>query len=222
MHPQTRLGAGLVLACLAIAPAWSAGPPDTTEDGLKLTTVKGIDLAYVRPGASFASYKRFMVDPADVAFAKDWKPNRPGSNLPISKGEREEIRTGLAKLFDETFAAELQKGGYAVVKESAPDVLRVTAKIIDVYINAPNVGATAGRNKTFVMNAGRMALVVELRDSETGAVLARAADRSQARENQQLQWSSGPSNVGEATDMIKAWAKILRERMDAVRKQPAS
>ena len=221
MHPQTRLGAGLVLACLAIAPAWSAGPPDTTEDGLKLTTVKGIDLAYVRPGASFASYKRFMVDPADVAFAKDWKPDRPGSMLPISKGEREEIRTGLAKLFNETFGSELQKGGYAIVKESAPDVLRVSAKLVDVYINAPNVG-TAARGKTFVLSAGRMTLVVELRDSETGAVIARAADRSQAREYQQAQWSTGPWNVGEATDMIKAWAKILRERMDAVRKQPAS
>lgn len=220
MHPQARVGAALVLAGLALAPAWAA-PPDTTEDGLKLITVKGIDLAYVRPGVSFAPYKRFMVEPADVAFSKDWKPQRPGSSLPISKTEREEIRTGLAKLFNETFGAELQKGGYAIAKDSAPDVLRIIPRLVDVYVNAPDVG-TAGRSKSFVMNAGRMTLVAELRDSETGATVARVADRSQAREHMQAQWSTSAWNAAEAQDLIRDWAKILRSRMDAVRKQPAS
>jgi hypothetical protein len=205
----TLLNAGMALQ--------AAGPPDTTEDGLKLVKVKGIELAYKREGATLATYKRIILDPTDVAFSKDFNPERPGSHIKISQRERDDIRAGLAKLFNETFAAEMKKGGIDVVTEPAPDVLRVTAKLVDVYVNAPDV-ASASRGRTYVMNAGKMTLVIELKDSETGAVLARAADRAKAREQMQMTWADKSWNADEARGMITAWAKILRERFEAMRK----
>ena len=67
-------------------------------DGLQKITVKGIDLAYARPGATLSSYNRIKLDPVDVAFRKDWNPTRPGSMIKISADEREDIRSGVAKL----------------------------------------------------------------------------------------------------------------------------
>ena len=192
--------------------------PETTEDGLQKITVKGIDVAYARPGANLAPYKRIMLDPADVAFSKDWDPQKTGSRMRLSEKDREEIRSGLARLFDKTFKEELEKGGYAVVDKSAPDVLRVTAGLIDVYINAPDV-MTPGRSTTYVVNAGRMTLVAELRDSETGAILGRVADQREARDDMSLQMSSSVENSAEARAMIANWARILRSRLDAVRMQ---
>jgi hypothetical protein len=84
-------------------------------------------------------------------------------------------------------------------------------------VNAPDT-MTASRTRTYAVNAGRMTLVAELRDSETGALFARVADAREARDNIGLTWSTSVENVGEARSIIKRWASILRSRMDAVRK----
>lgn len=216
LHHLSLVVAGLlVAACTAKQPL-----PETTEDGLQKVAVKGIDVAYVRPGSNLAPYKRLMMDPVEVAFSKDWDPEKTGSRMKLTEAEREKIRSDLAKLFTKTFQGELEKGGYPIVDKAAPDVLRVTAGLIDVYINAPDV-MTPGRTRTYVVNAGRMTLVAEFRDSETGAVLARVADQREARDDMFLQMSSSVENSAEARAMIANWARILRSRLDAVRMQSA-
>lgn len=218
-RPFVLFVAVIVGASLAACETTQRQPlPETTEDGLNKVAVKGIDIAYVRPGATLAPYKRIMLDPADVAFSKDWDPEKTGSRMKLNESEREKIRTGLKNLFDKTFKEELEKGGYPVVGTPAPDVLRVTAGLIDVYVNAPDV-MTPGRSTTYVMNAGHMTLVAELRDSETGAILARVADQREARDDMFLQMSSSVENSAEARAMISNWARILRSRLDAVRMQ---
>jgi hypothetical protein len=216
--PVVVIAAGMIM--VACETTKSQAPPEVTEDGLQRVDSKNIDIAYVRPGATLAPYRRVMLDPSDVAFSKDWDPQKTGSRMKLSETEREKIRTGLKNLFDKTFKEELEKGGYPVVTTAAPDVLRVTAGLIDVYVNAPDV-MTPGRSTTYVMNAGRMTLVAELRDSETGAILARVADQREARDDMYLQMSSSVENSAEARAMIKRWAQILRSRMDAVRVTPA-
>ena len=212
----------LNMGLLSGATTWAAKPPETTEDGLKLIKVKGIDIAYARPGASLAPYKRVMLDPAQVRFSKDWDPERTGSRMKLTTEEREKIRSELATLFDQTFKEELEKkNGYPVVTEPGPDVLLVSAALIDVYANAPDT-MEPGRSRTYVMNAGHATLVAELRDSETGAILARVADLQEARDDGFLQISNSVANSSEARAMVSRWARILRSRMDAVRaQQPA-
>ena len=196
----------------------TTNPPDTTEDGLVRTSVKGIDHAYVRPGSSLAQYRRVLIDPVQVAFSKDWDPEQTGSRMKLSAEEREKIRSDLANLFMKTFKEELEKGGYPVVDTPAPDVLRVTPQLEDVYINAPDVKAP-GRTRTYVMNAGRMSLLADLRDAETGAILARVADEREARDEFFLELATSVSNSAEARRLIAEWARILRSRLDTVRMQ---
>ena len=193
-------------------------PAETTEDGLVRTSVQGIDYAYMRPGSSLAPYRRLMLDPVEVSFSKDWNPERTASRMKLSQEDREKIRSELASLFMKTFREEVEKGGYAVVDQAAPDVLRVTPALVDVYINAPDT-MTPGRTRTYVVNAGHMTLVAELRDSETGAILARVADTSEARDNTFLTVSSSVENSAEARNMISQWARVLRARLDTVRMQ---
>jgi hypothetical protein len=193
-------------------------PEDVTEDGLVRTDIKGVDNAYVRPGSTLAPYRRIRLDPVQIAFSEDWDPERTGSRVKLSDAEREKIRTDLGTLFMSVFKQEVEKGGYAVVDTSAPDVLRVTPSLVDVYINAPDV-MTPGRTRTYVMNAGRMTLVAELRDSESGAILARVSDQREAREETTLQLSNAVENSAQARRMISDWARILRARLDTVRMQ---
>ena len=220
--PLRRWVALLLIGLAQLGYAASSKPPETTEDGLQLKKVKGIDIVYVRPGATLAPYKRIMLDPVQVAFSKDWDPEKTGSRMKLSAEEREKIRTGLAKLTETTFKEELEKkGGYPVVTESGPDVLRVSSALIDVYVNAPDT-MEPGRSRTYTMSAGRATLIAELRDSETGAILARIADARETRNDTFLRMSSSVENSAEARQMVSNWARILRARLDAVKVEPAT
>jgi hypothetical protein len=217
-----------VLITIALVSSWLVGcsttgsgaaSPDMTEEGLKKVDVRGIDAAYVRPGSSLGNYKRILLDPVQVSFSKDWKPDKTGSYLPLSNEDRERIRKDLAELFVTTATEVLEKGGYPVVTESGPDVLRVTAELADVYINAPDT-MSAGRSYSFVMSAGHMTLVAELRDSETGQIMARVFDQHEARNDHYLQLSTSVSNSAEARDAVRMWANVLLGRLNAVRVEP--
>jgi hypothetical protein len=73
---------------------------------------------------------------------------------------------------------------------------------------------SAGRSRTYVVSAGETTLFAELFDSESGQMLARAADRRQARDNGSLTLSDSMVNTDEATVIASRWAGILRDGLD--------
>lgn len=208
-----------LLVAMLVAGAAHAQSKDQLDkamsyDGLEPVKVKGISLAYRRPGATLAGYKRVQIDPVEVRFSKDWKPTRTGSRLALPAEDRERIRTDLAKLVQEQFVKALQaKGAYPVVSETGPDVLRLKIYIVNLYINAPD-NPGPGVSRTFVTSAGEMTLFMELFDSESGQILARVADRQEARSAPLMTMANSVTNIGEAEDLTAAWAKILRDAFD--------
>jgi hypothetical protein len=185
-----------------------------SHDGLEKTKVKGIDLVYVRPGATLASYNKVMLMPVEVQFHKDWDPQRTGSRMKLSTEERENIRSGVSKIVGEEFAEELQKGnGYPVVTAPGPDVLILRPSIINLYANAPDT-MEPGRSRTYTVSAGEMTLVLEMFDSETRQVLARAIDRREANNSGMMTLSNSVVNASEARALASSWARILRKRFD--------
>ena len=183
-------------------------------DGLVPIQVKGISLAYKRPGATLAVYKRVRIDPVEVRFDKNWNPTQTGSRTRVSAEQREEIRSGLAKLVRDQFVKALTaKGRYPVVDESGPDVLRLRIFIVNLYINAPD-SATAGPSYSFVMSAGEMTLFMEFYDSESGQILGRVVDRRQASSGPPAAMANRVTNIAEAEDIAAEWARILRNAFD--------
>jgi hypothetical protein len=186
-----------------------------SHDGLERVKSKDADLVYARPGSSLAGYNKVMLGQVDVAFSKNWDPKRPGSSFRITEEEREEIRSSVAKLVRDEFVKTLQaKDGYQVVEAAGPDVLKLKASIINLYVNAPDV-ATAGRTKTYVTSAGEMTLVLEAYDSESGQVISRVADRQESDiRGGQLSWSNRVMNQSEGELIASGWAKKLRKALD--------
>ncbi len=182
-------------------------------DGLQKINIKGIDMAYALPGATLSGYTKVMVQPIAVRFHKSWKPTVVGSTRSLSSSEQQKIRDDVAEVVYDAFVEELKKGGYSVVAEPGPDVLRVQAAIINLYITAPDV-MTPGRTRVYTMSAGEMTLLAELVDSETGEIFARVLDRYQARTTGSFQLSSSVYNAAEARSAASSWAKILRGELD--------
>jgi hypothetical protein len=166
MKKFTVIASAAALALAAVLPSVTAAQSPRAEleeamshDGLEKIKVKGIDLAYSRPGATLAGYNKLIIDPVEVAFRKDWDPNRTGSRMKVDAKDRENIRSGVAKVVQEEFAKEIGKGGtYQIVTEAGPDVLRLRASIADLYVNAPDT-MSPGRTRTYTVSAGEMTLV---------------------------------------------------------------
>ena len=225
---MTRSIATLLLATLATLAALGSAAPTAaaneqraaieealSHDGLQKIKVKGIDLAYARPGASLAGYNKIILDPVEVSFRKDWDPKRTDSVARLSTQERENIRSGVARIVKEEFTKTLEKGApYKVVTEPGADVLRLQIGIIDLYVNAPDT-MTPGRSRTYTLSAGEMTLVGELMDSESGQVISRVIDRREARNTGTMQLTNSVVNAQEARAIASSWARILRNRLDA-------
>jgi hypothetical protein len=203
-------------ALSGVRPVMAADAPPAEWDGLVRVNSKQIDHLYKLPEADFSGYKRVRLDPIEVEFDKNWKPNdstrSPSSRLTSS--DIEKIKKTLAEEFRKVFTEELTKNGYPVVTEDGDDVLRVSAAIVNLYITAPDK-MTAGRSRTYTTNAGHMTLVAELRDSVTGKLMARAVDNVQARDTGTFMMTTSVSNLASARTALIKWARVLREGLDA-------
>ncbi len=204
----------LTLVLCALALTATAAETPAQWDGLTRVPSKQFDLVYVRPGASLAGYKQVRLDAVEVAFDKNWDPNRDVRELSrrLSQSDIEAMKADLVAEFGEAFKEEFAKAGYTLVDQSGEGVLRVTASVKDLYINAPDAQGV-NRVRSFVADAGRMTLVAELRDAVTGQALAHIVDREQGLQIGRVQPSTSVTNSAEAHRIIAAWVDALRKEV---------
>lgn len=213
-----RLFLGLLLSSVVAIAAAAADKdlPPVSHDGLVLEKGKVASVVYVRPGVDFSRYNRIAILDCAVALRKDWERDQRVSGKRVSQRDMDEIRSSLAAEFLEVFTDELQnKGGYAIVTSGADDVLLLRPAIIDLDVTAPDT-MTAGRSYTLSESSGAMTLYLEVFDSVTGQILARAIDRETSRGTGQIRWQNRVTNKAEADRILRRWASALRERLDEV------
>jgi len=199
----------LICAMLATGPAVGAKAP-ATWDGLVQVKSKQLDLVYLQPGADFRGYTKVLVEPTEVAFAKNWQRdyNRSTSSVSsrISDSDIQSAISDGVKAANDIFTEAWTKGGFLVVTQPGPDVLRVKTGVVNISVNAPDT-MSPGRSYSFSPEAGRATLFVEARDSLTGALLGRAVDQRIIGEHNAA-WRTTVSNRGDFRDQVQQWAKI--------------
>jgi hypothetical protein len=211
-----------IFSVIALAYALAAGPiavasqkqdlPEFTQEGLQLLADSRLAIVYAEPGADLSGYRRVKLLEAYVAFKKDWEKNLRKSSTQahrVSAKDMERIRTDLAAAFHEIFSARLEKGGFPVVDNADDDVLLVRPAIINLDVNAPDT-MSAGRSQTYVDSAGEMTLYVELYDSVTGDLIAKALDRKVDNQHHAYYtWANRATNRAAANRILGGWADIL-------------
>jgi hypothetical protein len=227
MDRQVSLRRGwavIAATLLALFAAGFAGAREETPlswEGMKRVNRPGLDAVYLRDGVSLAKYKKVVLDPVEVSFDKSWDLNRTrtGTNIAGSqKVDADKIRSDLAELARKVTKRELErKGGFPLVEEVGPDVLRVTAQIVDLYINAPDT-MTPG-SKSYVISAGEMTLVADLYDSQSGTLIGHVIDRKRGLEQGpfELQIANSVTNTAEADHILSMWARRLRSALENAR-----
>ncbi|MCV2352724.1 DUF3313 domain-containing protein [Paucibacter sp. B2R-40] len=219
MNRKRPLIALLSAVCVALlAGCASTGNSGKQEwDGLVRRPDSRIDAVFVRPDAELVAFRSVLLDPVQISFAPNFDPNQGRRSLSgrLNADDLAAIKERLAGLFHETFRAELARGGYTLVDVPGPETLRVTPAIVNLFISAPG-DTTVGRSRVYTTDSGQMTVVLEIRDSVTGQVLARAVDGRNGRFSGQMTWTNRQTNLADAQHAITIWATALRRGMDEV------
>lgn len=210
-HSAVAFSAGLLFATLTFA----AGPPATANsEGLVEVRVRGLQQYLVQPDADLARYRAIMLDPVEVSFDRRWNPRPAGRE--VTAVEKTKLRADVARVVQKEFSSELTQGGYRIVTAPGEDVLRVRAEVRDLYLNAPDV-LRSSRTQTYTRSTGELTLVAELRDSASGALIARALDRYKDPEKAWFERTTSIDNDQAVREAAETWARALRSQFDKAR-----
>jgi hypothetical protein len=216
MKTTSWLAALTMLASIATA---SAADAPESWDGLIEVKPKRMDAAYLLPGADFRPYTRLMIDPTQVAFQKDWQKRINQDRRPSDRVDDEQAQKILAAAranFDDVFAEAFTKAGFTIVTAPAADVLRISTAVINLYVNAPDT-MSAGRSYSFTTEAGEATLVIEVRDSLSGALMGRVLDRRETQGGAGMQMTNRVTNQTEFRALFRQWAGTTVKGLDELK-----
>jgi len=201
--------AATLMGAILFSAALAAENPSPSWDGLIAVDSRRLDAVYLMPGADFRTYTKVMFDPVEVALKKDWLRdyNRTVGDLSgkISNADVQNAFETIRTTFGDIFAKAYSDAGYQVVTTPGPDVLRVRTGVMNLSVTAPDT-RPAGRSRSFADEAGDATLILEARDSESGALLGRAVDRRLAGDTSRLMRNSA-TNRSDFSLLFAGWAK---------------
>ncbi len=172
---------------------------------------------YRRPGVDFRPYTKVMVDPLVI-----WPSTQ--SNY---RGLDPRTAWQLAVAFEERMRLALA-GGYTLVKQPGPGVLRIRAALTDVVLQRPGVespGPIISTTNDFLLQAtekvsgmnmfaGEAAIEAEALDGQTHEQLAAFVEK---RMNSRVLMTKDKYSLGPILEMFTYWSKRFRQRLDEAR-----
>jgi hypothetical protein len=222
MRPSALATASALTLSLLLGSAATAAEPPAAWDGLQHVESKRADAVYLLPGADFHAYAKVMLDPTEVAFHKNWLRdyNRqvPSLSNRISDSEAEKILAAARTGFEEIFRKAYDEAGFQVVTSPGPDVLRVRTAVVDLQVTAPDINSSP-RSRTYARDAGAATVVLEARDSQSGALLGRAVDRRTAGDGGALMRTSA-SNRHDFGQLFRRWAESSVAGLQELKARP--
>lgn len=121
-----------------------------------------VESVYIAANADFSKYSQLLAEDMGIFFPKD-------SYTPPEDIQR------IRQIFRSAFINELQD--YSIVSTPGPSTMKVQASLIDLRNNVtPGTLLSLSREVRDIASTGELLFLMEMRDSDTDAVLARAAD----------------------------------------------
>jgi hypothetical protein len=206
----------VLTGCAASTPTIDTSPEaEVTFDGLHEIKGGKADQAWAKPGMDLSQYSKIMLQGAGIEYRPGGESGRSlsarsrGGPYEVTEDQKARLRAVVA----EGFLEELSNSEhFTLVEESGPDVLLIRGAILDVVSYVPP--EPLGMGNIYISKVGEATLVLELRDSITEAILARAVDRRAAEDMRGMSESNRIRNTIEIKRLIGVWARLLRERLD--------
>lgn len=182
---------------LAVTSLLFIGCTTVTTQSFRINKNSNVESSQIAVGADFGKYDRLTAEGMGIFFPEDAAP---------SKEDQQRTR----QIFRTAFLDELQ--GYRIVESKGPTTLEIRPTLIDYRKSSGGDAQHVRRDLRDIANPGSLVFLMELVDSESGEVLARAADSA----------SVSTFNIGDSTitdwDAVQSaaerWAKLFRNFLD--------
>ena len=211
------VAAAALAGCSASAPTVDTSAQDEmTFDGLYPVRGGRADVAWARADVDLTQYSKVMLEGVGV----EYRPGGESGRSYMARSSKshyegtEEQKARFEATMRDAFIEELARSKqFTIVNEPGPDVLLIRGGLLDVvsFVPPEPVGA---RSDIYLSRVGEATLVLELRDSITEAILARAVDRRAAERTSGMSQSNRVQNAAEVRRLAQTWARMLRERLD--------
>ena len=206
------------VGCTTASPTIQTGPDAAVSfDGLHEIDNSRADIAWAVPDIDLSSYTSIL----PVSLGIEYTEVANKANTAVTRTQRgpyfidDKARAEFEALVGEIFMEELQKSDrFRIVDERGPNTLIVAGGLLDVTSQVPptKVGSSS---RIYLSSVGDATLVLEIRDSETNRILARAIDRRAAEPiGSSFQTSNSVADTAEIRRLIRYWATGLREALD--------
>lgn len=185
---------------------------EVTADGLHRVDSSIMRSAWAKPDLDLSSYSKILPWRAAMSFSpvEEERPRgrRRGPKVyPVSEDRQQQIRT----LFGEAFQADLADlENFELSADPGRDVLMVEAYLLDVTSHVPLAQTIVDDISADITWEGT--LLIQVRDSMTDEILARAAERYRERGGS----DGSASNWIHTQQVIRRWSEILCERLDGL------
>ena len=219
------LAATAALAACSSTATFQTGPDaEMTHDGLTRMDNTVLDAVWARTDIDVVGYRKVMLEGLGVEFRPVTGPYSGRGGTSSSAMRRSSQSTfpmdaETQQLFNDeiraAFVEEISRSEvFEVVEEPGPDVLKLRVGLFDVVSRVPP--ETVGRSRIWLDRVGEASLVLELRESESNAILVRAVDRRAAERPGQAIESTRVTNMAEVRRLGRRWGTILRDGLDTV------
>lgn len=203
---------GVLASCTAPAPRIdTAAAP--TFDGLHPVSGAGLAKAWAKRDLSLVQYDAILPGPTFLEFrAMRDAERRARGAFPVS----EDQKARLLEVVRSAFRRELERSRYfSLTDEPGPTTLVLRSALTDIVSHVPPEPSRADRG--WIASVGEATLVLELRDSQSGEILARAIDRRRIEPTTGAVGNTPAARSAEVRRVSAIWAGTLRRQLDALR-----
>jgi hypothetical protein len=219
MSNIVTVAAMLALAgCATKEPTIQTGPDaEITFDGLHRVDNSAFSDAWADPEIDFSRYSKFIAGGAVFEFRAVRRTS--GTRVSSSQNEfwiddksKERLEEEVSAVFQEELAKSER---FTETDTPGADAIIIRGALHDIVSRVPP--EQMGRGDIFISSVGEATLVLEVVDSMSGEVIARAVERRAAqRAGGQMVRSSPVTTWSEVRRLARRWATTLRDGMDAI------
>jgi hypothetical protein len=170
--------------------------------------------AWARPDLSLAAYDAILLAPTEIRYRTPrGETDRTRGSFPLSEAQKQR----LVEIVHDEFRRALEGSSQLALTDGPGEkVLVLQATLLDVVsFVSPE---PSGRDMEWVASFGEATLVIELRDSESGEIIARALDRQAATPpTGELMRNTRVHVTNEVRRIARRWAGALRTSLDQLR-----
>jgi len=193
LQHRIRLPRALTIAAICLV---TAACTTVETQSFRVTDSPNVETVYLATDADFKKYDRLTAGEMGIYFQEEFAPS-----------EDDQQRT--RQIFRSAFLGEL--GDYSIVDKAGSSTLMVQATLVDFrrasYVDA----STVRRELRDIVKPGAILFLMELKDSKSGKVLARAVDSASApvfsSSTSGTDWTSVESAAAR-------WAALFRQFLD--------